>query len=199
MPLLTVPEGMEEISPAWMSAALAAHHPGAVVDAVTVAHRDDGTNRRARLALSYASGSGPETVFVKAADPAHKDLIRMTSGMFHEPRLFSSGVDLPLEHPLVYTALTDEEAYDFCLVMEDIAARGADPRDSLRPLSVDEAATGMRALGRLHGAYWGQRVRAHPAWAGWNPSSPSTACSTHRCPPRWSGWIPRTPRPRCCR
>jgi aminoglycoside phosphotransferase (APT) family kinase protein len=103
---------------------------------------------------------------VKAADPAHKELIRMTSGMFHEPRLFNSGADLPLEHPMVYAALIDEDAYDFFLVMEDLGARQADPRDSTRPLSVEQAASGVRGLGRLHGRYWGERVVDHGG-LGW--------------------------------
>jgi hypothetical protein len=159
---LSVPRSWDEITPDWMSAALADHYPGATVENVSVELRDDGTNRRARLALTYSSGAGPATVFVKAADPDHKELIRMTSGMFHEPRLFMSGVELPLEHPVVYTALIDEESYDFVMVMEDLNARGADPRDSLRPLTVEQAASGVRALGRMHGRFWGSRVMEHP-------------------------------------
>ncbi len=165
-PSLQVPKSWDEITPQWMSTALAQGHPGATVKDVTLELRDDGTNRRARLALTYSAGRGPSTVFVKAADPAHKELIRMTSGMFHEPRLFSSGADLPLEHPLVYAALIDEDAYDFFLVMEDLNARGADPRDSTRPLTVEQAASGVRGLGRLHGRYWGKRVLNEPV-LGW--------------------------------
>lgn len=159
---LQVPQSWDDITPAWMTAALAGHYPDIAVNGVTVEMRDDGTNRRARLGLSYAQGSGPATVFVKAADPAHKDLIRMTSGMFHEPRLFMSGVDLALEHPIVHTALIDEDAYDFVMVMEDLAARGADPRNSLTPLSAGQAASGVRALGRMHGRHWGERVLRNP-------------------------------------
>ena len=162
MATLSVPTSWEEITGEWMTAALADHHPDVTVDGVTVQLRDDGTNRRARLALSYAQGSGPATVFAKAADPDHKELIRMTSGMFHEPRLFMSGADLALEHPIVYTAVIDESAYDFVMVMEDLAARGADLRDSLRPLTVEQAGSGVRALGRMHGRYWGQRVLQDP-------------------------------------
>ncbi|OBF67120.1 aminoglycoside phosphotransferase [Mycobacterium sp. 852002-51971_SCH5477799-a] len=169
---LSVPQSWDDITPAWMSAALAGRHPDAVVDDVAVALRDDGTNRRARLALSYSAGGGPATVFVKAADPAHKELIRMTSGMFHEPRLFMSGVRLPLEHPTVYSAMIDEDAYDFIMVMEDLNARAADPRDSLRPLTLDQAASGVRALGRLHGRYWGERVLRHPGLSWLEPFLP---------------------------
>lgn len=164
--VLTCPSSWDRITPEWMSTALAAHFPGVVVADVAVDLRDDGTNRRARLAVTYASGTGPATVFVKAADPAHKELIRLTSGMFGESRLFMSGLDLALEHPVVYAASIDEDAYDFVLVMEDLAARGADPRDSLRPLTPEQAASGVRALGRMHGRYWGERVLRHPN-LGW--------------------------------
>ena len=118
-PELTVPTDFADVSPSWMTRVLAAHHPGATVSAVAIDLRDDGTNRRARLRLSYSSGEGPTTVFVKAADPDHKELIRMTSGMFHEPRLFSSGVELPLEHPVVYAALaTDPSPHFWCLAVD---------------------------------------------------------------------------------
>jgi len=162
----SVPKNWDEITPEWMSAALAADHPGATVEAVTVEGRDDGTNRRARLGVTYSAGDGPATVFAKAADPAHKALIRMTSGMFHEPRLFINEVPLPLEHPIVYSAAIDEADYDFVMIMEDLTARGADPRDGTRPMTVEQVATGVRGLGRMHGKYWGQRVLREPA-LGW--------------------------------
>jgi len=171
-PALSVPTDFADVSPSWMTRALADHYPGAMVSDVTIDLRDDGTNRRARLRLSYSEGTGPETVFVKAADPDHKELIRMTSGMFHEPRLFSSGVEIPLEHPVVYTALIDEDAYDFCLVMEDLTARDADPRDSLRPLTIEQARSGIRGLGRMHGRYWGSRVLQEPALSWLEPFEP---------------------------
>jgi Phosphotransferase enzyme family len=163
---LSVPKTWDDITPDWMSAALAADFPGVEADTVTVELRDDGTNRRARLGITYRDGEGPATVFVKAADPAHKALIRLTSGMFHEPRLFTCGAHLPLEHPAVYTALIDEADYDFVLVMEDLRARGADPRDGSRPMTVEEVATGVRGLARMHGKYWGERVLRAPG-LGW--------------------------------
>jgi len=160
---LTVPRSWDDITPEWMSSALAAHHPGALVEAVTVVLRDDGTNRRARLGLAYSAGSGPATVFAKAVDPAHADLVELTSGLFHEPRLFASKVTLPLDHPKVYAAIINEEARDFLMIMEDVVARGADPRDSTRPLSIEQAANGVRSLARMHSRFWGDRVRSDPA------------------------------------
>lgn len=158
---LSLPRGWDDITPDWMTAALARHHPGAVVDGVSVVLRDDGTNKRARLALTYSAGSGPATVFAKAVDPDHAELVALTSGLYHEPRLFTSGVELPLDHPIVYTALIDEDRSDFLMIMEDVVARGADPRDSTRPLSIDQAANGIRDLAMMHSRFWGDRLDAH--------------------------------------
>ncbi len=162
---LAVPGDWSEITPAWLTSALADHHRDAVVDSVTVDMRDDGTNRRARLAVTYSSGSGPATVFVKAVDPEHKAMIKLTSGLLHEPRLFNAKVPLPLEHPLVYAAAIDEAAEDFMLVMEDLTARGADPRDATRPLTPEQATNGVRGLARMHARYWGERLeRPELSW-----------------------------------
>ncbi|WP_373692525.1 phosphotransferase [[Mycobacterium] kokjensenii] len=172
MTLSADPDSWDTISPEWLTAALRGHHPGVVVDAVSVVARDDGTNRRARLAVSYSSGDGPATVFAKAVDPEHADLVELTSGLYHEPRLFLSDVELPLDHPTVYRAVIDEDRRDFLLVMEDVVARGADPRDATRPLSLDEAAHGVRGLARLHGAFWAQRITENPALAWVEPFVP---------------------------
>ena len=159
---LVIPSEWDQITPAWLTAALGHHFPGAEVSSVDVVLRDDGTNRRARLKLSYSAGSGPETLFAKAVDPAHAELVALTSGLFHEPRLFCSEVTLPLAHPDVYIAIYDESASNFLLIMEDLVARGADPRDSTRPLTVDQAASGVRGLARLHSRYWGERLTGDP-------------------------------------
>lgn len=166
---LTIPADTDAISPEWMTAALSRHFPGAEVSGIELVLRDDGTNRRARLGLSYSAGSGPATVFVKAADPAHARLNAKTGGLFNEARLFLSEVALPLDHPGVYLSLVDEQGLDFLLVMEDMVARGADPRDSTRPLTVEQATHGVRALARLHSAYWGDRLDACGALAWVDP------------------------------
>src|ERR1700753_4093909 len=163
---LTIPHGWDEITPAWMTEAIRRHHPDAVGSDVAVVLRDDGTNRRARLELTYSAGSGPATVFAKAADPAQVELVALTRGLFHEPRLVTSGVGLPLYHPAVYTAIIDEEGSDFLMIMEDVVARGADPRDSTRPMTVDQAASGVPGLAKLHSEYWGDRISDNPA-LGW--------------------------------
>jgi len=164
---LPIPSDWAAITPAWMTRALAPHFPGCRVREVRIELRDDGTNRRARLALAYEEGvAGPATVFLKGADPKHARLIAATSGLFDETRLFASGLSLPVDCPKAFAALIDEPGMDFLLVLEDVVARGADPRDSTRPLSVDQAANGLRALARLHGRFSGARSEGDPqlAW-----------------------------------
>ncbi len=46
--------------------------------------------------------------------------------------------------------------------MEDLAARGADPRDATRPMTVDQVANGVRSLARLHSRYWGFSPQSEP-------------------------------------
>lgn len=160
---LAIPADWDAVTPSWMSAALAGSHPGVEVGDVKLLLRDDGTNRRARFGVTYTRGSGPDTVFLKAADPAHAKLNARMGGLFNEPRLFLSGVPIPVEHPEVHCVVMDEPGLDFIMVMEDVAARGADPRDSTRPLNLQQAAEGVRGLARLHRTYWGERLAGEPA------------------------------------
>jgi thiamine kinase-like enzyme len=165
---LTVPDDWGDVTPAWMSAAIVSRHPGAEVDDVTILMRDDGTNRRARFGLRYATGStgGPATVFVKAESAAHREVHARNGNLFNEVQLLASGVPLPVDHPRVYTAIIDRDRLAWVVVMEDLAIRGADPRDATRPMSIDQVAHGVRGLARLHSHYWGFSAQGHPA-LGW--------------------------------
>lgn len=152
---LRIPRSWDDVTPEWMTAAIAARLPDARVGDVVILDRDDGTNRRARFGLSYVSGDGPKQVFLKAHAAGHRLAHLRNGNLFNEARLFAQGPELPLDHPLVYTAIPDYLRLDFLLVMEDITLRGADPRDATHPLSVEQVANGLRALARLHTRYWG--------------------------------------------
>ncbi len=160
-----VPADWSEVTAGWMTGALADHHPDAQVSDVALVMRDDGTNRRARFGLTYAAGSGPATVFLKGSEREHAELHNRNGTLFIEADLFASGVALPVDHPLVYKVVIDRPALDFTLVMEDLTARGADPRDATRPMTVDQVAAGLRSLARLHSRYWGFGAATHPALA----------------------------------
>lgn len=170
---LRIPADWNDVSPSWMTRAIASRHPDAEVATVELVTRDDGTNRRARFRLSYSRGTGPEYVFCKAHTPRHR-LVHLRNGnLFNEARLFASDVPLPVDHPLVYTAITDRLRLDFLLVMEDLTRRDADPRDATRPMTVTQVSDGVRGLARLHSRFWGLTNRNQPAlkWLKtWRPS-----------------------------
>jgi hypothetical protein len=167
------PKAWEDLSPRWVTRQIAARHPGAVIDRVDVVMHADGTNRRARLALTYAKGSGPATLFLKAHAPGHR-LVHLRNGnLFSETRLYAARVPLEVDHPYVYRAICDWLDLDFLLVMEDLAARGADPRDALHPLNVEQVLYGVRALARLHSRYWNFNGQSQPKlrWVRtWEPT-----------------------------
>lgn len=180
------PRRWEDVTPQWMTAALAARDSRAEVAAVTLAQNDDGTNRRARFSLDYASGAGPSSVFLKAHTPQHRIVHLRNGNLFNEARLFASGAELPLEHPRVFHAVPDYPRLDFLIVMEDLLERGADARDATRPLTVEQAADGLAGLARLHSRYWNfskwreRRLR----WVKpWRPSK-GWQVGLRRCVPR---------------
>ena len=156
------PKQWDGFTAQWITRAIGNRHPGARVDRVEVILRDDGTNRRARLALHYGAGSGPATLFLKAHAPGHRIVHLRNGNLFSETRLYASGVPLEVDHPYVYRAIVDWIGLDFLLVMEDLTGRGADPRNAARPLSVAQALNGVRALARLHSRYWGYSASSQP-------------------------------------
>ncbi len=168
-----VPTDWGEVTPAWVERAIRRDHPDARISAVHLLTRDDGTNRRARFGITYAKGTGPAQLFVKAHASAHRMVHLRNGNLFLEARLFASGESIPVEHPHVYLAVPDYPRLDFLLVMEDLTLRGADPRDALRPLNVAQAASGLRALAALHSAYWGMTARSHPRLGWVKPWTPS--------------------------
>ena len=163
MTTLPIPPRWEDISPAWIDAAIAKRHPDARVERVEILKRDDGTNRRVVLGLAYAEGSGPRTLFLKSNDPAHREVHLRNGNLFNEADLFAAGTPLPVDHPIVYQAIADRQQASFLLVMEDLTQRAADPRDATRPMSVQQVADGVRGLARLHARYWNLSAELQPA------------------------------------
>jgi aminoglycoside phosphotransferase (APT) family kinase protein len=72
---------------------------------------------------------------------------------------------VPIETPRVFHAVTGGLARRFVLVLEDLDARAVAFADAARPLTLDVARTVVRALGRLHAAFWDSpRFRGDLAW-----------------------------------
>lgn len=191
-----IPADWDDVTPAWMTAAVASRHPHAQVGQVSLLLRDDGTNRRARFGLTYSAGSGPATVFVKGEAPAHREVHARNGNLFNESDLYASGLPIPVDHPLVYRVIIDRPAQDYVVVMEDLDERGADPRDATRPISVEQAANALRALAGMHSRYWQFSGDSHPklAWVQtWAPTEGFQSGLKRRVPTgleRGGDWLP---------
>jgi hypothetical protein len=80
---LTIPTSWDDVTADWMTAALAMSHPGVEVERVELVLIDDGTNRRARFALTCREGSG--TGSVGRADPKRATLGSASNGSCAAP------------------------------------------------------------------------------------------------------------------
>jgi hypothetical protein len=150
-----VPRSLADLTPAWLTDALAARFPGAVVDAVSVGPVADGTNRRARVELTYSAGAGPSAVFVKIhGRPVHRGALVALGALTTEARLAASGLALPLPSPQWYAAAIDRSRLRTVVVMADVTDAGGRPNSALAPLSVAAVRSGLDGLAQLHAEYW---------------------------------------------
>jgi hypothetical protein len=151
----TVPAALTDVTPAWMTDALAATCPGAVVERVDLGDIDVGTTTRALATLTYRSGTGPKTVFLKGQGSLdHRLVLALIRGLRPEAWFFSSAERPRVESPEVYACAVDSPRLRTLLVLEDITARGATPHIATTPLTPEQVAAGLVTLARVHTPYW---------------------------------------------
>ncbi len=156
-----------------MTAALKRDLVDVEVAAVEVLERDDGTNRRARLGVTYAQGTGPPVVFVKG-EGSFRESHAKNGNLFNEPELYASSLPIPVDHPHPYYVAIDRTRLDYAIVMEDVTLRDGQPCDATCHVSVEQVEHGLRSLAALHSLYWNsveladlrwlQTWRATPGW-----------------------------------
>lgn len=153
--MLPVPGSLAELTPSWMTVALANRCPGSVVDKLEVGPVAAGTNSRAPVSLSYAEGAGPSSVFVKMHGRLlHRLALVALRALTAEARLADIDPVLPLEHPLPYAAGVDWGRLATIVVMDDVTTGGGLPNDATSALDVAEVRSGLDGLAQLHATYW---------------------------------------------
>jgi hypothetical protein len=144
-----------KFTPEEMTSILSSKYPGSEVSSVRLIDGSDGTQSRARIGLTYAKGSGPDSVFVKTeGDHWHRVLHLFTGNLYREALMYGSEVELPLEHPMPIYGSVDRARLNQLVVMEDLTPRSAILNDATEPLSVDDVAKGLRGLAQLHSHFW---------------------------------------------
>lgn len=183
--MLRAPRSWEELTPAWLTEALSRSFPGAVVKEAYVGGVAHGTNDRAHVRLTYAAGAGPERVFVKREGSLLNRLALTALGAREaEADLALADAELPLERPTFYAAAVDRRRLAAVTVMEDVTLRDARPHSAITPLTLDQVASGLRGLARLHATY---RERPLPAFVrpwrlprAWAPVSGASLANARR-------------------
>jgi hypothetical protein len=146
------PRRVADLTPAVLSRLV-----GGTVESVTFLDGEAGTSSRARLALT---GPGvPESVFVKlsAATATTRmlgELARLgeTEARFYRQLAPELGDGVPVSHGAQFDAVTGR----YVIVLEDMTTSPCQFADALHPLDVDQMASLMEVLARLHGTFWGR-------------------------------------------
>jgi hypothetical protein len=166
------PRSVDDISPAWLTAALRAG--GALRDAVVTGRAIEpigvgvgflGQLARVRPTYDRPEASAPASVIAKlpTLDPGGREICRIFQFYQREIGFYRElAPQLALRVPRCYHAAMDEAADEYVLLLEDLA----DLRmgDDLAGCGAAEAERAVRALGALHGAWWEQPRLAALAW-----------------------------------
>jgi hypothetical protein len=158
---LSVPETPDELTPAWLTAALSeagALEGGSVAaaDWKRVGAEYGFTSLIARVRLRYegAHGDAPASLIAKLTTP------RLFERSVREARFYGEIADAPAPH--VFLAAVDETRRRVALLLEDLT--GGRQGDVLRGCSIDDAVAVIDELAPFHARRWGARapVRAFP-------------------------------------
>jgi len=160
----SLPSTPDDLTPAWLSAAL-----GTAVTGVDVLDHAFATNQRARIGLEYAglhdgAVAGPASLFVKLApsDPAHRQMIGATGMGEREAQFFSDvagTVDL-----LVPGCPFAASAGDlFVLLLEDLTVRDCRFFPEMTGVDADAAAVALEDLARFHARFESETERERVA------------------------------------
>ncbi|MDO8703328.1 MAG: phosphotransferase [Sulfuricaulis sp.] len=169
--LLTAPNlplHFDEVTPLWLTQALANSFPGVTV---ATAERDKdrfGTAASARFKLSYSDRAGhadlPSSVYVKGGfdDTWRK---RVWQALHQEVRFYAEiASDITLNIPKCYFyGLND--APQGVLVLEDLTQRGVRFGLNLAPATADNVAAVLEQVARMHAQWWeSPRLAPYTSW-----------------------------------
>lgn len=153
-----IPLQPDDVTPGWLSDALATSLPGIEITGVEVVDQHSGTTGRLRLRLQHAPGSrGPETVFVKLPpfDEAQRNLVAVTDMGRREARFYAGpAAEVPMRIPRPYFAAAGDEPTEYVMVLEDLAAAGARFATRLEPLGDDAGQAIIEGLAGVHAQFW---------------------------------------------
>lgn len=154
-----LPIALEEITPAWLTAALRIRAPGVTVRRVEIVNMVHGTTTKIRLRLDLdAAGKQariPEIVILKGGFEPHSRAVGMDQMFEREARAYRDVFpEMPLPTPMCYFADYDDERKQGIVILEDLVQRGVTFCSVLRPQTHEEVARRLTVLAQFHARSW---------------------------------------------
>jgi hypothetical protein len=141
-----------DITPEWLTDALARRHPGVDVDTVEVVERHEVTNAHAKLRVTYRdSGGAPGMMFCKLPPTDDRREQIIASGMGQREARFYADLapSLAMRVPEAHVSLTDDGGM-FAILLEDLVTTGCEVSDGTWGIPVDSVAGAVEDLAALH-------------------------------------------------
>ncbi|MDZ7734679.1 MAG: hypothetical protein U5R31_17795 [Acidimicrobiia bacterium] len=192
-----VPRSADDLTPGWLTAALAGSAllgSGRVAEVTATPVGTGQMCESLRLHLTLAEGDdGDEAPTLVAKIPADDDTSRSTAALLRsyeiEVRFYQQlARQLGIRTPAVYHADIDLGTTDFVLLLEDLAP--AEPGDQVRGCSVQEARRAVSELVGLHAPRWDDPQLADIEWLHRDPEGLKGFLRT-MLPTFWEGFRAR--------
>jgi aminoglycoside phosphotransferase (APT) family kinase protein len=161
------PRSVDDLTPAWCTAALARRiGPARVTSCPATPIGTGQVADTVRLVLGYdPPGAGPATCVVKlpSASAASRSVARATHAYAIEAGFYRDlAPHLPVRRPACFHAGYDDRTGGYAVLLEDLS--GARPADQLAGCDAGEIAAATVQLARLHATHWGDPAVAALPW-----------------------------------
>lgn len=155
-----IPQAIEDLTPGWLTEALAAELAGGTVTAVRAVDIGEGVGVFgiiARLHLTYAGApsTAPSSVIAKLPTNAEANRnVGMALGLYARENAFYDHVadKVPFGVPRCYASQSNPETGEFLLLMQDLGH--LEPGDQLAGLSARRAERIITDLAAFHATWW---------------------------------------------
>jgi len=165
---MEIPEGLEAVSPEWLSAAVQGVAPGARARSVEVVDVHSGTTGRARLAVTWERGDLPSAVFVKLppTEALQRTMVVETGMGAREARFYREVArTLPVRVPRALGSWWTEDRRAYLMLLEDLTSSGCAFPEFTSGADLAVVRSALEGLARLHAAFWASpRFDTDLAW-----------------------------------
>jgi aminoglycoside phosphotransferase (APT) family kinase protein len=151
-PRLRVPLTLDEaLDPAWLSAALASVAPGERVTAVETVEVIKTVATKVRFAATFDGPAGTQAFCLKGLlDVDEMTKLGGSTCVLEGDFYLKLAPRLDVQVPVAVAVVTDREAKQSVLLMRDVIAAGGRFCSALEAFTVDEAASSLAQIARLH-------------------------------------------------